>query len=757
MALALLVIMWFPVLIGQRVLLGGDVLYLLPPWIGESGAHVPTNSLVSDTIVQDLVWQQVFARDVANWELPLWNPTVEGGAPFLANDQAAVASPLNWFALLFTPAVGLSLAMILKLLIAGSGMYFFMRRLEVSPTAAAVAGVGYATSSFMIDWLAWPLASVAAYMPWIFGFVDAYIVSRRRWALVGLAVAVCLQFLAGHAETSFHLALAAAVYTFIRWVTKGASPGTLLGLAASVVVGTLLSGIQLVPFVSLLRDASLIASRATLGMGYQHLHFSTLSTWIFPNALGNPGIDGGGGHLPNFNESSGYSGVALLVLAPVGVWWSWLRDRSACVALTVTGLLFAALVYGIGVSVTAVLPGFNVTNNQRALVVLCFCVAALGGLGLDGILNQTVVTVKLTRLPLVLAWGLLVTLAGMMLVVILRGPRIDHYLPHFHTFYIGFWLLAGALSLAAALGFVVCGLSTERRPAAVAGLCAMILLEGAFYAGTFTPTVPLSEVPPPSGAVAWLQSHAHATRIAAIDTTLLPEAAELYGLEDARGYEILTDPRQRAFWSAADPGFNDSRVILTLEQPGSNWLAAAGVGYVMMPLGQSIPDTATVYQDSSVTIAQVEGPRPFVFSAASVVSASDMRDAVTKLASNPMGSIVVEGCCVSAGPADVSVTRRSANEVDLDVSAQAAATVVVEQSYQSGWTAQLDGRQAPIEAADVLFQSVQVPPGRHTVRLTYMPRSFVSGLGTSAIGLLGLLAIAFAPIGWIARKRKPIA
>jgi hypothetical protein len=756
-ALALLVIMWFQVLIGQHVLLGGDVLYLLPPWIGEPAAHPPANSLVSDTVVQDLVWQQVFARDVANGDLPLWNPTVEGGVPFLANDQAAVVSPLNWFALLFTPALGLSLAMILKLLLAGSGMFFYLRRLDASTTAAAAAGVAYATSSFMIDWLAWPLASVAAYMPWIFGFVEAYVVSRRRWALAGLALAVCLQFLAGHAETSFHVGLAAAAYTAIRWATRGASLRTLFGLTASVATGTLLAGIQLVPFVDLLREASLISSRATLGMGYQHLHLSTLSTWIIPNALGNPGIDGGGGHLPNFNESSGYAGVAAFVLSPVGVWWSWSRDRSACIALTVTGLLFAGLVYGVGVSATALLPGFNVTNNQRALVVLCFCVAALAGLGLDGVLKQTALSVKLTPLPLLLAWGLLAALGGMMLVVILRGARVDHYLPYFHTYYIGFWLLAGAISLAAAAGFVVCALSVERRAAAVAGLCSMVLLEGAFYAGTFTPNVPLSDVPPPSAAISWLQAHATGTRIAAIDTTLLPEAADLYGLEDARGYEILTDPRQRAFWAAADPGFNDSRAILTLERPGSSWLASAGVGYVMMPLGQSIPDTATVYQDNSVTIAQVEGPRPFVFSADSVVSASDMHDAITKLASNPMGSIVVEGCCPSAGPADVTVVRRSANEVDLDISAQAAATVVVEQSFQAGWIAKLDGRPARIDAADVLFQSVQVPPGHHSVRLTYAPQSFVVGLETSAVGLLGLLILAFAPFGWLAPKRKRAA
>src|SRR5207245_2761910 len=141
------------------------------------------------------------------------------------------------------------------LLIAGFGMAFYLRRLGAVGAAGAIGGVIFATSSFMVDWLAWPLASVAAYMPWIFGFVESFLVGKSRWALPGLATVVCLQFLAGHAETSFHMGVAAGIYTVIRWVGAGRSWRALLGLAFSVLVGTLLAGIQLVPFIDLLRQA----------------------------------------------------------------------------------------------------------------------------------------------------------------------------------------------------------------------------------------------------------------------------------------------------------------------------------------------------------------------------------------------------------------------------------------------------------------------------------------------------------------------
>ena len=234
----------------------------------------------------------------------------------------------------------------------------------------------------------------------------------------------------------------------------------------------------------------------------------------------------------------------------------------------------------------------------------------LGALGLAG-----VVTVGL------LVWAL--------------GARVDGLLPQGHT-YIGFWIVSGLLALGSAIAFVLGGLAGGRRTWAATGLCALALAEGALFAGTFYPLQPLSAVPPPSPAVAWLAAHADGRQIAGLGTTLLPETALLYGLSDVRGYEILTDPRERAYWSAADPGYDDTYVWMELNQPGAAWLAAAGVAYVIMPAGQSIPGTTVVYTEPGVAIAEVPNPRPFAYAATTVESARSAAEAATVLANDPL-------------------------------------------------------------------------------------------------------------------------
>lgn len=752
-ALVVFVALWFSVLTGQKVLLGGDILYQWPPWSTEPGAHAPSNIIVNDPMLQMLPWQQLVAHEFANGELPLWNPSAQSGVPLLANDAAAVFSPFTWFALLFPPAVGLSLAMLLKLVVAGLGMALYLRTLKAGGLAAALAGVAYAASSFIVVWLAWPQSGVAALMPWAFAFAEMYLRGGQPWSLSALALVIGLQFLAGNAETSLHLGLALGLYVAVRLAMGRHNWRLLAGFALAAALGTLLAGIQLVPFVDLLRHAALLSTRATSGMGFSHLGLAALSTWVFPNALGNPGIDNHLGRLPNFNESTGFAGVAVLVLSPLGVWWEWGRERSVAIALAGIGLVSAGIVYGPLAPVAGRLPGLGNSNNERLLLVICFSVAALGGLGLDALLKTPRrLSFGAPRATFWIAGAGLVVMAAAGLGLLFRGQAVDGWLPSYHG-YIGFWLAVGLAALLTALAFAVGGLSGGDRRVAAGGLCALALIEAALFAGPFNPREPLDAVPPQSPSISWLQAHADGQPVAALGTTLIPETAALYGLSDARGYEILSDPRERLFWSRADPGYDDSTLIMMLNNPGADWLAAAGVGYVMMPSNRSLPGTTTVYDAGGVAIAAVASPRSFAYAAPSVVSANGPDQAAATLAQAPLGPIVVEGCCPVGGSAEVSVTNRAPTRVDLTVNAPSEVTVVVQQSFAPGWEATIDGRAAAIMPANLLFQAVTVPAGSHLLSLRYRPPSVTLGELSSAIAALALFLLAILPWLWSRRKR----
>jgi hypothetical protein len=750
-ALVVFVALWFSVLIGQKVLLGGDVLYQFLPWSAEPGAHAPANIIVNDPILQMLPWQQFVADQIAKGQLPLWNPSAQNGVPLLANDAAAVFSPFTWFALLFSPAIGLSLAMLLKLLVAGLGMAVYVRSLKAGGLAAAFAGIAYSASSFIVVWLAWPQSGVAALMPWAFAFTELWLGAKKAWALPALALALGLQFLAGNAETSLHLGFALGLYAIARWALSDRRWWPIAGLAAAAGLGAVLAGIQLVPFVDLLSHAALLSARSTQGLGFTHLGVGALSTWIFPNALGNPALDGSLGRPPNYNEATGFAGVAALVMSPVGVLWAWRKDRSLAVALAGIGLVSAGIVYGPLTPLSGRLPGLDNSNNERLLLVICFAVAALGGLGLQGLLDWPPRRIFSLARPAALVGALgVLALCAAGLALAFSGHNFDHALPRIHG-YIGFWLVMGAAALGTAVCFAASGLFGSERRIAAAGLCALALVEAAIFAGPFNPREAPSSVPPTSPSMTWLQAHAGGQAVTALGTAMIPETASLYGLTDARGYEILTDPRERLFWSTADPGYTDLTLIMKFEQPGADWLAAAGVAYVLMPAATSIPGTTTVYQQSGVAIAAVPDPRPFAYAAGSVVTANGPDQAISMLAAAPLGPVVVEGCCPAEGSATVEVTRRDPGAIDLSVTAEQAATIVVQQSFQPGWEATVDGRSTEIMPANVLFQAVQVPAGTHLVTLRYRPASVTIGAATSALGTVAL-------VGWalvlLARRRR---
>jgi len=141
-AIAVFGLLWFQVLTGERTLIATDTLYTVLPWSAEYGARTPANRLLGDEMLEIVPWQQQVAAAFRSGRLPLWNQHAGFGSPLLANGASAPFSPFTWAALPFEPVRGLSLAMLLKLLVAGLGMAAYQRALGGGGLAAAANLVG---------------------------------------------------------------------------------------------------------------------------------------------------------------------------------------------------------------------------------------------------------------------------------------------------------------------------------------------------------------------------------------------------------------------------------------------------------------------------------------------------------------------------------------------------------------------------------------------------------------------------------------
>ena len=69
--------------------------------------------------------------------------------------------------------------------------------------------------------------------------------------------------------------------------------------------------------------------------------------------------------------------------------------------------------------------------------------------------------------------------------------------------------------------------------------------------------------------------------------------------------------------------------------------------------------------------------------------------------------------------------------VDIDVEAAEPSLVVVAQTYYHDWRVYVDDQPAPLLRANHAFQAVQVPAGRHSIRLAYEDRAFQFGAAVS--------------------------
>src|SRR5207302_946057 len=148
--------------------------------------------------------------------------------------------------------------------------------------------------------------------------------------------------------------------------------------------------------------------------------------------------------------------------------------------------------------------------------------------------------------------------------------------------------------------------------------------------------VPASQVARPTALTTWLQQNGPDTPFASTENSLfVPDTATLYGLHDVRTYDVIRSGRSRQFWSGADPGYHDEGTYTILAAPRVDWLATAGVGYVLTPVGHELAGTTPVFEADQVTVARVPGSRPFAWAAPSWSSAPGSAQARAGLLSDP--------------------------------------------------------------------------------------------------------------------------
>ncbi|MCH7960571.1 MAG: YfhO family protein [Candidatus Hydrogenedentes bacterium] len=187
----------------------------------------------------------------------LWNPLEFGGVPFFAQWRTRCLSPFSIPFHAFPVQTALAIAAFLKILVAGWCAYYAARRLGILPSFALLVGVGYQLSAPMLVGIGQPMSDVLPWLPLLLLFVERMALGQIRYWPSG-ALVIALMLLGGEPWIVVGTIVFSSVYLAIRLSTRRkttplAPPIVLFSI--SVLVGIMLCGVQIVPYIELLQHS----------------------------------------------------------------------------------------------------------------------------------------------------------------------------------------------------------------------------------------------------------------------------------------------------------------------------------------------------------------------------------------------------------------------------------------------------------------------------------------------------------------------
>lgn len=673
-------------------------------------------------------------------EIPFWNPYNNCGIPFLAqwNTMPLYAPVLIY--LIFPLTWGLSFFCLLHLWFGGLGMYFLARKWTGNIFAGAFAGTAFAFNGMTLNLIMWPSHTATwSWMPWVVLAVGNALHKGGRNIFIA-AICGTFQMLAGGPEIILFTWLVLVVLWIQQLVTNEIPWKTLWLFPFIVFLVAAMSATQLMPFFD-------FTAHSQRQAGYADLRWSMPGTgwvnYLFPMAFGHVRGEGIFVQTGQYWTSSYYLGIGTLWLALLGVWKA--RDRRVWLLTIIT---IFAVIFALGEN-TPILPALRkvfpqfgfVTYPVKYLLLVTFIAPLLAAYAVARMQQQTI------QKQSIIVGALLFLLFGAALLWVCRSSSSSNDV---HAVLINGLSRVIFLILTGAVLFVL----TRRSESNLAKVAPVVLI---FVAWLDVLTHEPSQNPTVSPSV--------------YEINLAREKLAMNPQPDLGGSRAMVSPK----------AFMDF-IHIALEDPKNNFLTKR-LGYCANGnLLDSVPKVDGFFSltprvndslisliygatndfphlDDFISVSQITASDhvynwqsrktflPLVTAGQKPIFLDDNKTLIALTETNFEGSKIVFlppetkqfVTVTNQTEAHVLNSKFGIQDVEIEAEADAPSLVVISQTFYHDWRALVDGQSVALLRANYGFQAVQIPQGRHHVRLFYRDRAFEIGAFFSAVAWLACL------------------
>lgn len=703
---------------------------------------------------------QFMAQSLWRGEWPWWNPYVFSGLPQVADPQSMLFSPPFMLLALINPSPGTwagDTTVLAAMAVGSAGLIVWFKDREWHWAGALVAALTFSFGAAM-GWRLqhWGQVLSMAYLPWILLFLDRAL--ERSSVSAGLGAGLIAAFMVLGRDQIALLAVYILAARVVCYWAACERPLQAVGQSlAPLVGGGLIGGVVVAIPVLMTVVLAAQSNRPSIdfaGAGAGSLHPALMTTFVIPHVFaaasavlgafwGPPSFAWvGTGLYTAQNVGQLYLGAIplLLIVGAAVAGRLWDRDIRFFSIAFLAMLLFALgwytplfwmahtflpgiafyrrpadavfLIGGLG----AILAGYGVhvwfaepwRRPSRRLVAAVCCVVGIAFLAALFFALQIGRVADLPR-PLAMAAGWLGLAAA---ALAWSAPRVA--LSPWHA------ALALGLVTAADLGLNNGPTSSSALPPAM-----FDVLEPDTHNAT----------------IRFLEMHVvdNATRRDRIELAGLgfhwPNASITHRLENTLGYNPVRPalysqatgaedhvglPEQRKF-SPLMPSYK-SRLADML---GLRWIVTGApietidkrISKTTFPLVAKFGN-ATIYENAGAL------PRALFVPSARAASFEDILDSGVWPDFDPTRSVLLalpSEAGTGRRPGTVRITAYGLNRIELDAESPDGGWVVLNDVWHPWWFAECDGRPVTLERANVLFRAVAVPPGRHSIRMTFEP------------------------------------